>query len=181
MRLLIAIAFVCCTGSAYSQLPSPSGVQGTQQQNAKSTQPAQDAASEQRGTERRPLFIKSLPSPDSEAEARHKEYEHHEKPMLERFMGWGTLALSIFTFILFVFTGLLWWVTLQLSKDAKRSGEAQSGKMEASIREASRAATAMENLAVSAANNATITHEMYKKQMRAYIAVETGGGVYQDE
>jgi len=95
-------------------------------------------------------------------------------------MGWGTLALSIFTFILFVFTGLLWWVTLQLSKDAKRSGEAQSGKMEASIREASRAATAMENLAVSAANNATITHEMYKKQMRAYIAVETGGGVYQD-
>lgn len=180
MRVLIALALVCCFSLAFSQPSSPSGGKSIQQQNAKPSQPTHNPASEQRGTEQQPIFIKSLAGPESESDARHKEYEHHEKPTLERYMGYGTLALAFFTCALFIFTALLWRVTLQLSKDAKTSGESQSMKMGLSIAEAIRAATAMEEVAKATKDNAVLMQGVMHRQMRAYISVDLGEAFYQD-
>jgi len=186
--VLLCLALVlsgACT--AASNPPHPSSGESIQKQDSKAAQAAQNPASEQKGTERNPIFVKSLPSPQSESDTRHKEYEHHEKPTLERLMGWGTLALAVFTCLLFMFTALLWWVTYRLSNDAREEGKHRSIEMADSIREANRAAKAMESLAESAAANSkaaiesvSVLKDRTAQQMRAYLMVIIGSGTYQE-
>jgi hypothetical protein len=189
MKIVLLCFVLLMSGvcTAASNPPPPSSWEGIQKQNSKAAQAAQNPTSEQKGTEQNPIFVKSLPSPQSESDTRHKEYEHHEKPTLERFMGWGTLALAIFTGLLFVFTAGLWWVTYRLSRDAREEGKSRSREMAESIREANRAAKAMESLAVSAAANSEaaiesvlVLKDRTAQQMRAYLMVTIGGGTYQE-
>lgn len=105
-----------------------------------------------------------------------------------------SLILAISTSLLCAFTGALWWATYKLSKDAKDSATAQADKMDQSVRQASRSAKAMEGVAVSMAVNAAqivrsveitdgiakVQRDFSKMQMRAYVSVLIGGGLYQD-
>lgn len=80
-----------------------------------------------------------------------------------------TGVLAVATTLLFIFTYKLWRVTYDLSRDAKATGENQAGKMQESIAESARAATAMQDVAKSMAVN-----------VRATISVLIGGARYQD-
>ncbi|HEY0314032.1 MAG TPA: hypothetical protein VGC56_16275 [Allosphingosinicella sp.] len=105
-----------------------------------------------------------------------------------------TLWLAIATTGLVIYTARLWRATTDLAKDAKSTSDSQAEKMERSIQEAARAAKAMEGVAGSMAVNAAqivrsveITEQMAetqrefsKIQMRAYVAILIGGGLYQD-
>ena len=106
-----------------------------------------------------------------------------------------TLLLVLGTFALGAFTYRLWRATITLAGDSKASGETQAEKMERSIGEAAKAATAMEGVAASMVINAEqivqsvgISRDIANQQrifsqmqMRAYISVLIGDGLYQDQ
>ncbi|MEO7863654.1 MAG: hypothetical protein ABIU05_25105 [Nitrospirales bacterium] len=70
------------------------------------------------------------PAPDSPEDVAHKQYEHHEKPTLDRWLTYSTVALASFTFFLFVFTAALWWATYRLSRDAREVATRQAREMQ---------------------------------------------------
>ena len=80
-------------------------------------QSAQNGPNESSDTDGAPVFVKGVPRQESEADARHKQYEHHEKPTLDRWLTWATVALAVFTGLLFFFTALLWKSTSRLVKE----------------------------------------------------------------
>lgn len=71
-----------------------------------------------------------------------------------------------------LFTGTLWWATKRLQDASVQQGD----DMQRSIAEAARAALAMENVANHFADNVAT----FRDQMRAYVGVNIGGGVYQE-
>lgn len=102
--------------------------------------------------------------------------------------------ITLLTLCLVVATFGLWRATVRLAKDTVRSGKVQADKMEQSVAEAARAATAMEGVAKSMAINAEqvvksvgISADIAKHQrlfgqmqMRAYLTVVVGKGFFQD-
>lgn len=93
----------------------------------------------------------------------------------------ATIALAVITFFLAIFTGALWWTTLQLSRDARKTGESQADRMQESISEATRATAAMQSIATATKENALLMHDVMRKQMRAYLAFDTALCVPQDD
>ena len=153
--------------------PKPSGQGASNQQNVQT---------DHSGTATLPLVvdIRSMPSP-TEDERREKADERHEKAESDGSLVKLTAALVVVTAALVVATGFLWHATRQLATDARNSGEAQVAKMQASLAEASRSATAMESVAEATKNNAHLMQGVMQKQMRAYLVVDVGSGIYQDE
>lgn len=92
----------------------------------------------------------------------------------------GTIALAVITALLAIFTGGMWWATLRLAKDAKDTSKRQAVEMTQSLDTAKRSAEAMERVATVTKENADLMQAVMRKQMRAYIVVNTGGGTYQD-
>jgi len=95
----------------------------------------------------------------------------------------STAITAIFTVVLAASTVLLWKET----KDLRDFAQLQSADMKESIKEASRAATAMQNVATAVAANAQASNEslaLYKdaniRQMRAYLTVGFIGVLPQD-
>jgi hypothetical protein len=96
----------------------------------------------------------------------------------------STTVTAIFTAVLATSTVFLWKET----KDLRDFAQEQSADMKASIAEASRAATAMQNVATAVANSAKASNESLEvfkdaniRQMRAYLTVGLGGFVPQDK
>jgi hypothetical protein len=177
MRTLIAaVLLALCSGGmvfAASQPPTPSSGNGVEQQDAKPAKYEIKPPPQQPGSENAPLFVRVVPTEPSEAEARHKQYEHHEKPTLDRWLTWGTVGLAVITAALSVFTFLLW-------KDASRTGKTTAIKMEASTAEAARAAAAMENTVAQSKVHTKLLEEFSQKQFRAYISADYIGATYQE-
>jgi len=111
MRHLLLIAALIY-GVAHSQEP----------QKPKAAE--QKATTEQRGTEKSPLFIKT-PSPTTQAERDHEAYEKHQKPWNETALAYATIALSFITLALAIFTAFLWRSTSRLVDDAKDTSRRQ--------------------------------------------------------
>lgn len=179
MFLCVALAAVGNALAASDPL-GPSGQKHIQKQSVVTGSPASQSAPEQRGTAGTPVFVQSIPTAKSADDAAFKEYEHHEKPTLDRWLTYSTVALAAFTLFLFIFTAALWWVTYRLSKQAKATSDAQSTEMGKSIAEAVRSASAMEEVAAATKNNAILMTDILQKQMRAYLAFDSAVFVQQD-
>jgi hypothetical protein len=180
-KLLLLFAI---TVAPLSLAATPSPASGTKlpttTENSNANEPRREQSNQVRGTQTAPIFVQTLPNAQSPAELAHKEYEHSEKPALDRGLVYGTYALAIFTFALAIFTALMWGATYRLAKHARTTGDDQSAKMANSIAEASRAAAAQEGIAQATKENAELMQGVLHKQMRAYLIVEIGGGIYQD-
>src|SRR5262249_31136329 len=61
-----------------------------------------------------PLFVKVVPADKSPDDASYEAYEHYEKPSLDRGLTYATTALAVFTFALFLGTGVLAIFTYRL-------------------------------------------------------------------
>jgi hypothetical protein len=83
---------------------------------------------------------------------------------------------AIASIIIAIFTATLWHAT----KGMLKASADQSDKMERSIAESAKAATAMENLATHFAENVTTVKDRTAKQLRAYLTVVIFDGIYQD-
>lgn len=84
------------------------------------------------------------------------------------------IGIAWFTLCLFVATGGLWLCTYLLARDAKEGAEGQAIKMSDTIKEASRSADAMENVAIAMGKNVVMMQEFLPKQMRAYLGINVG-------
>jgi hypothetical protein len=112
-----------------------------------------------------------------------KFIEHHDKSIVAVF----TVVLAISTIGLWLATNRLWKAGERQMELVERNAVQHSGDMQASITEATRAASAMEDVAKAAAESAKLAaenvitiRERTAAQMRAYISVSIGTAVYQD-
>lgn len=87
----------------------------------------------QPGTDKNPLTIKILPSHQSKEDTAKKDAYRKEKAVEDSLIAKATIWLAGVTTPLAIFTAFLWWVTLQLSRAAKKSSERQSKEMEKSL------------------------------------------------
>ena len=172
MRAVLLAASLIVGGAAIaaSNPPVPSGRESVQKPNPSTDKPASQPAYEQRGTEAAPLFVKSIPSAEDKDEAAHKEYERHEKPALDRRLTISTELLALFTFLLFVFTACLWWVTYRLSRDAKEASSRQAVQTESALAISKTAADAALASATAAKNHFDVAAEDLRRTHRAWVA-----------
>ena len=70
--------------------------------------------------------------------------------------------------------------TVGLGRKAQQTASEQTDRMERSVVEAARAATAMEGVGRATTQNAALMQSLVQKQMRAYLSVEMGAANYQD-
>lgn len=101
--------------------PTPSTGKSIDQQEAHSAQTKQTTPEIQRGSASHPVFVQSVPGVESPDETNHRKYEHHEKPTLERLMGWGTFWLAVFTLLLVISTAVLATFTFFLWQDSMKA------------------------------------------------------------
>ena len=155
----------------------------SQEPKPKATGANKSVKSDQRGTPKLPLVIEIIPTEDDKKEASENAGERKEKLQLDRNLVRFTqdlrdltgvlAAIGIFQLIVF---GYQAWKLRQTVEVA----DAQAIDTQRSIVEAGRAATAMENVAAATKRNTELLEPMLRKQMRAYIAIDTGGGTFQD-
>lgn len=89
---------------------------------------------EQRGTENSPIFVHGeVTTKKNEEEAREDAEERKIKAKTDTALVKYTGELALFTFLLFVFTAALWFVTFQLSRDARKTSDRQSIEMQKSL------------------------------------------------
>ncbi len=131
-------------------------------------------------SEQHPFFIQVIPSDEAKQDADRKAKHEEDK-------SWLDVTLTGATIILALFTGGLWIATYRLAKDAEKTSNRaeenfirQANEMRASIAQASRSASAMEDVANITDRNSRLMQEMYAKQMRAYLSVNIHRGMYQD-
>jgi hypothetical protein len=111
-------------------------------------QPQTAAEHEQRGSDKSPLVIKVVPGPGTEESA--AEERHHRKEQLAdaRKLTNATIALTIITFGLAMFTAFLWWTTRKLAQDAKETATRQAEQTQLALKHA---------------------EDTAKRQLRAYV------------
>jgi hypothetical protein len=134
-----------------------------------------------RGTEQKPLIVREITVPVPPESVTRREADAAEHAYNERLTTYSTVGLALVTALLAVFTFLLWYANRKLVLGADITAERQAREMQASIAEATRSATAVEQLAEATKKNASLMSDILHKQMRAYVSVESGAGVYQDD
>ncbi len=176
------LSLVIVTGIVYFALnvPTPSvGISSQQEQN-KSKQPNNNTNIKTGESEQHPAFIKIVPADATPDETSYRSYEEKEKPPLDRWLTYATISLSVFTFFLFCGTVILAVYTFKLWVEASETSKRQANEMQNSIAEATRAATAMEQVAKNSAESVTAVKQRTAQQMRAYLTVIIGNAAYQD-
>lgn len=93
----------------------------------------------------------------------------------------ATIALAIITGVLAYFTYQLWKANKTLVESAREAAGTESKNMRDSIAEATRASTAMEEIANAMKSNSELMSGMLSKQMRAYVQVNIGLSTAQRE
>lgn len=143
---------------------------------------ASEAKSEpdNRGTMDHPAVVDLSPSSVPKIEAIDKTERPIDHLSPEWLLAYFTGALALITGGLALYTFRLYRATVGLGRDAKQTAKDQTNRMERSVVEANRAATAMEAVALATNNNAALMQTLIRKQMRAYVSVEVGVAVYQD-
>ena len=110
---LLSLALLC--GVAQSHEPLPSARKGGEKPQAQTAKHDRSATKDERGTEKAPIVVKTLPAEKTKEETDHERYEHHEKPTLDRILSYATIALVGVTAALAFFTYFLWgekWLRL---------------------------------------------------------------------
>lgn len=117
----VAVSLSCL--AAESNPPPSSAGKNIQKQDANPTEnkPQPDIRLNfPQGTKEFPLVVEPIPIAKTKAETDHQHYEHHEKPSLDRWLTYGTVALAFITAVLAYFTYGLWKDARETSKSAKR-------------------------------------------------------------
>jgi hypothetical protein len=184
LRALLTLS-VLLAASSWSQNPPP----GRGTANPKRADSPQSAG--QLGTDARPLVIKQLPTTNTDEESAQVANDRAGKiandKKLVQFTGylvvatWTLGAIGLFQLIVFGMQARRLRQTVDAAAD-------QSKAMERSISEANRLASAMErvskDIAISASaatESVAALRERTAQQMRAYLSVVVGTGIYQDK
>jgi hypothetical protein len=173
-----------------SQSPTPSAREIRKTQKEQSFGSQQPTGRDQLGTEKTPFVVKLLPAPKTQEEVAQETKDRADKTANDKKLVEFTRDLVAATLVLAAI-GLLQLVVFGLQAHRLRqtvdAAAEQSAAMERSITEANRMASAMEkvanDIAISAkasADSIVAVKERTAKQMRAYLTVIIGTGVFQD-
>ncbi len=166
MRVLVGIIAVVMSVCAWSDAPAPSSEKDVQKKNS---QPPKDKSQSDirfylpYGTKESPVVIEPIVPAKTEAETEHQEYEHHEKPSLDRWLTYGTAALAGITAVLAYFTYGLW-------KDAKEASWQSKRDMRRSLAIGVINARATKNSADAAVKSAKVAEIALIISQRAYMS-----------
>jgi len=140
----------------------------SQQHLPQSPSTNQPTAAEQRGTQESPLVVQVAPTPKTKEEIDQDSKDRNEKASDGR---WTIRLTEVLAFIAFCQLLVYAYQSYKLKQTVESAGE-QAKAMERHIGEASRAATAMEDIAkkIQDGNKAII---------RAYLTVTIGDALYQ--
>jgi hypothetical protein len=127
-----------------------------------------------------PAIAETSKSPVIQVEASNTTKHEHDYLSSEWFLVYITLFLAIVTGVLAFYTYRLWKATKTMVDSADATAQRQSSEMQASIIEAGRAATAMEQLVKSSAESVATLKDVTARQMRAYLVVNINFGLYQE-
>ena len=122
---------LCCilafAGGAHavSEQPTSVGMEHIQQRNIKDDIATSQAITVPQVTASAPLFVQIIPAAERASDAEYKEYEQHEKPRLDRWLTGSTVALAVFTFLLFIYTACLWRSTSKLVRKTDENSQIQ--------------------------------------------------------
>src|ERR1035437_7045722 len=84
MRWLVALLLLSGIAFAQSQQPSPSVGEVRQPDQSQTNTAQQPSATDQRGTEKMPLIVKTFPAPKTEEETARETKEREDKAALDR-------------------------------------------------------------------------------------------------
>jgi hypothetical protein len=136
MRILLVILALLFTGIEITHSQEPNQAKANQKPQPQPKQSKQHAqsASDRRGSENDPLFIKVIPP--LTAEQRSVEHTDHPNDYTspEWALVWVTIILAVITAILAAYTAKLWGATKALAEDTKRTAERQAVEMKQSLR-----------------------------------------------
>jgi hypothetical protein len=104
MIRIIAICLLLMSGVAYSADPAPTPAKGFNQTQTQPEKNQQRAAQDKRGTKNFPIVVEILPAKDADEKSAHDETYEKEKSTNDSIIALGTVALAIFTFLLFLYT-----------------------------------------------------------------------------
>jgi hypothetical protein len=174
------------------QPPSPRAAEQPPQ-NETGT-PQQPPTAEQSGTENNPAIVRALPSEKTAEERAQQKADHDEKAADDwrMFILTGALVgVGILQFLALIGQAIVFGIQAKRLRESvgltRDIANRQEADMRASITEAGRAAVAMERVAdgigtsvETTAKMAADQREFWQQQMRAYLAIITGGYVPQD-
>ncbi len=203
LRILLAV--IAVTGSieavrsaqlesSESYWPTPRLWDIQQPPQTKAAATSNEPGTNNRGTEASPVIVKIMPAQKTAAESAEDQQEREEKASADLWTLWltGSLAfVGALQLLVFGYQALKLRQTIQAMKDIAAG---QSADMQNSIAEAARAASAMQEVSRSMDINAReiiksvkISKEIAdgqrlfgEMQMRAYVSVSIGGGIFQD-
>ena len=108
MRVLLAIVALAVSCLCISNPPVANGGKDLQMQDVKSVSDKAQTNIRVQGTRELPIVIETVVAAKTQAEIDHQNYERHEKPTLDRWLTWATVALAGITGVLAYFTYGLW-------------------------------------------------------------------------
>lgn len=129
----LAVALFLVLGVAQSQEPPAVPPKGGSEPKTQATKSEPPSAKDNRGTKQSPLVIEMLPATDADEKARYERHNQQEKSFYDGLIAYSTVALAAFTLLLFIATGLLWKTTVNLGREAKRTGERQASEVKQSL------------------------------------------------
>jgi len=184
MKMMRAAVIIVCANSCLSSAVGAASVAVEQSQSAAKGDGRHEA---DKTLFQQPISVSIVRSAEDERRLADGDHEELAKESNDKLVAYSTVALAVVTLALAIWTGLLWYATVRLGRDAKETSERQSEEMQRSIAEATRAATAMEAVAVAASVSARAStesvatlKEVTAKQMRAYLSVVMNGGTFQE-
>ncbi len=121
------------------------------------------------GTNSRPFIVERSVATRAQELAAERERESVER--------WTTGA----TVLLAIFTALLWVANIWLVLESRRVSRRQAQDTRDTINVGRESAAAMQQVAEATRNNAALVQDMMQKQMRAYLNVDLGTAIYQDD
>jgi hypothetical protein len=143
---------------ARSQAPTPAKRTGQQ-----------PAALDQGRAPAPPPIIPATPAEHSQTVASEQQQHEGGKVNYEAMIAYGTVALALFTFLLFLYTSRLWRATVDLGKDAKRTADRQAAETAASLAIARDAADAATRSAKAAQNGVETSERALVGTQRAFV------------
>jgi hypothetical protein len=187
MKMMRAAIVLVCAIGCLSSAAGAASVAVEQSHGAASAAKGDGRHEADKSLFQQPISVSIVRSAEDERRLADGDHEELAKESNDKLVAYSTVALAVVTLALAIWTGLLWKATVRLGRDAKETSERQSGEMQKSIAEATRAATAMEAVAAAAGVSARAStdsvatlKEVTAKQMRAYLSVVMNGGMFQE-
>ena len=131
-RFIIAFLFLVPM-LAFSNEPSIAPIKGSREQQSVSKKYDKKSEPDNRGTDKSPVFIKIIPTEPTHEQSKQETKVKLEKSLNDKVLVYSTLALTVATILLALFTYRLWSATVKMSKDAKDTSDRQAAEMTKSL------------------------------------------------